>query len=69
LLLHRQLTLYASWVTSLPAMEELADSLVRWDVSPQRLVTDILPLEKADEAYRLANSGQTGKVCLVPSLT
>ncbi|GAA1019964.1 oxidoreductase [Acrocarpospora pleiomorpha] len=67
LLLHRQLTLYASWVTSLPAMEELACRLVRWDLSPQRLVTDILPLEKADEAYRLADSGRTGKVCLVPS--
>ncbi|MEU7881580.1 zinc-dependent alcohol dehydrogenase family protein [Microbispora bryophytorum] len=68
LLLHRQLTLYASWVTSLQAMEELAFRLVRWGASPQRLVTDVLPLEKADEAYRLADSGRTGKVCLVPSL-
>jgi threonine dehydrogenase-like Zn-dependent dehydrogenase len=66
-LLHRQLTLYASWVTSLPAMEELARDLVRWGAAPQRLVTDILPLEKADEGYRLADSGRTGKVCLIPS--
>ncbi|MBC6466719.1 alcohol dehydrogenase catalytic domain-containing protein [Actinomadura alba] len=69
LLLHRQLTLYASWVTSLPAMEELAGALVRWGAVPQRLVTDVLPLEKADEAYRLADSGRTGKVCLVPALS
>jgi threonine dehydrogenase-like Zn-dependent dehydrogenase len=49
-------------------MEELAFRLVRWGASPERLVTDVLPLEKADEAYRLADSGRTGKVCLVPTL-
>jgi threonine dehydrogenase-like Zn-dependent dehydrogenase len=66
LLLHKQLTLFASWVTSVPAMEELARNLVRWGLSPRTLVTDVLPLEEADEAYRRAASGTSGKVVLAP---
>lgn len=64
-LLHKQLTLYASWVTSLPAMAELSHNLVRWGMSPERVVSDRFALADADDAYRLAAGGSRGKVVLV----
>ena len=64
-LLHKQLTLHASWVTSLPAMAELSVNLVRWGLSPERIVSDRFDLADADAAYRLASGGSRGKVCLV----
>ena len=39
LLIHKQITLYGSWVTSLRHMEELLEHLVRWDLHPERIVT------------------------------
>jgi threonine dehydrogenase-like Zn-dependent dehydrogenase len=65
LLIHRQLTLHGSWVTSLGHMEELLDRLVRWKLSPEAVVTDRFELEDAVEAYRLADSGSAGKVAIV----
>ncbi|GLU49981.1 zinc-dependent alcohol dehydrogenase family protein [Nocardiopsis ansamitocini] len=64
-LLHKQLTLYASWVTSLPTMAELATNLVRWGLSPQKVVSDRFGLADADAAYRLAAGVSRGKVVLV----
>lgn len=64
-LLHKQLTLHASWVTSLQRMEELTENLVRWDCAPERIVSHRFTLEEADQAYRAAAEGQSGKVCIV----
>lgn len=61
-LLHKQLTLHASWVTSLPAMAELAQNLVAWGVRPEDVVSDRFTLEESDEAYRLAAGVSRGKV-------
>ena len=66
-LLHKQLTLYASWVTSLTAMSELAGNLARWGLCPERVVSDRFPLEEADKAYALAAGASRGKVVLLPS--
>lgn len=66
-LLHKQLTLFASWVTSLSHMEELAQNVVRWRVVPSAIVSHRFALDEADEAYRIADSAATGKVCLVNS--
>jgi len=65
LLIHRQITLYGSWVTSLKHMEELVERLARWGLHPERICTHRLPLDRAAEAYRLADEGQCGKVCIV----
>jgi threonine dehydrogenase-like Zn-dependent dehydrogenase len=65
LLIHKQLSLYGSWVCSVPQMEDLAELLVRWNVHPDRLVTHRFPLEQAQEAYELFDSGKTGKVAIV----
>jgi len=65
LLIHRQVTLYGSWVTSLGHMAELLDRLVRWGLHPEDTVTDRLPLHEAAEAYAIADAGASGKVGLV----
>lgn len=65
LLIHRQITLHGSWVTSLGHMEQLLDHLVRWNVRPERVVTDRFRLDQAAAAYQLADSGSAGKVAIV----
>jgi threonine dehydrogenase-like Zn-dependent dehydrogenase len=64
-LIHKQITLYGSWVTSLKHLEELVERLDRWGIHPDVTCNVRMPLEKAEEAYRLAAGGQTGKVCIV----
>jgi threonine dehydrogenase-like Zn-dependent dehydrogenase len=65
LLIHPQITLYGSWVTSLKRLEELVERLDRWGVHPEATVTHQLPLREASRAYELADKGQAGKVCIV----
>lgn len=64
-LIHPQITLYGSWVTSLGHMEDLVESLVAWKLRPEITVTDRFPLSAAEDAYKLADAGQSGKVCIV----
>ena len=65
LLIHKQVTLYGSWVTSLGHMQDLLELLVRWGVHPHDTVTHRFPLVEADQAYRVADAGESGKVCIV----
>jgi threonine dehydrogenase-like Zn-dependent dehydrogenase len=65
LLIHKQVRLHGSWVTSLLHMEELLERLVRWQLHPEVVVTHRFPLDQAAEAYRVAAAGEAGKVCLV----
>jgi threonine dehydrogenase-like Zn-dependent dehydrogenase len=64
-LIHKQITLFGSWVTSLKHMEELVERLDRWGLHPDRTCTERHPLPDAAKAYDLAAGGQTGKVCIV----
>lgn len=64
-LIHRQVTVFGSWVTSLPRMEELLRNLVRWDLHPERVVTHRFALEDAAAAYETADAGGGGKVAIV----
>jgi threonine dehydrogenase-like Zn-dependent dehydrogenase len=61
-LIHRQLTVHGSWVSSTVRMGELLTNLARWGLHPERVVTDVFPLTRAAEAYALADTGTTGKV-------
>lgn len=63
-IIHKQITVYGSWVTSLGHMEELTEQLVRWGLRPEVIVTHRFPLAEAAEAYRVADEGQSGKVCI-----
>ncbi len=64
LLIHPQITLYGSWVTSLAHMSELAAHLSRLDLHPELTVTHRFPIQKAAEAYTTADEGQSGKVVI-----
>ena len=50
LLVHKQMTLHGSWVTSLRHMEKLLEHLLRWNLHPERIVTHRYPLGQADAA-------------------
>ena len=63
-LIHPQRTLYGSWVTSLGHMADLVERLVRWRLHPEVTVTHRFPLERAAEAYRVADEGRSGKVVI-----
>jgi len=65
LLIHKQLSLYGSWVCSLPQMEDLVERLVRWDLHPDAMVTHRFSLDQARDAYETFDSGHTGKVAIV----
>jgi threonine dehydrogenase-like Zn-dependent dehydrogenase len=64
-LIHPQLTVLGSWVTSLGRMAELLERLARWDLHPDGLVTDTFALEDAASAYEVADAGRSGKVGIV----
>ncbi len=65
LLIHKQITLHGSWVTSTKHMEDLVHLLVRWNLHPEVIVTHRFRLDQADAAYRTADEGRSGKVCIV----
>ena len=64
-LIHRQLTVYGSWVSSTWRMSELLNRLVTWNLHPGKLVTDTFNLEEAALAYNVADTARHGKVGFV----
>ncbi len=64
-LIHRQITVHGSWVTSLEHMRELVERLPVWGLKPEVVVSDRFALEDAGEAYRLADAGRSGKIAIV----
>lgn len=64
LLIHPQITLYGSWVTSLKHLEDLVEHLARWNLHPDATCTHRFSLADAAKAYDLADKGQSGKVCI-----
>jgi threonine dehydrogenase-like Zn-dependent dehydrogenase len=63
-IIHKQITIYGSWVTSVGHLEELVEKLSRWNIHPDLTVTDTFPLDKADEAYKIMDEGKCGKVVI-----
>ncbi len=64
-IIHNQITVYGSWVTSLGHMEDLVEKLVEWKLKPERIVSHRFTLDQAAEAYRVADEGDSGKVVIV----
>lgn len=64
LLLHKNLTLHGSWVTSVANMERLVELLDRKKIHPGQIITHRYPLEETEEAFRVFATGKTGKVCI-----
>ncbi|GJE69190.1 L-threonine 3-dehydrogenase [Methylorubrum podarium] len=63
-LLHRQCTIYGSWVTSVHNMDQCCEDLEAWGLHPHDIITDSFPLERAPEAYALMAGGRSGKVVI-----
>ncbi len=61
-MIHKQVTLHGSWVTSTGHMGDLLRHLDRWHLQPSVIVTDTFALEDAAAAYELADRGTSGKV-------
>jgi threonine dehydrogenase-like Zn-dependent dehydrogenase len=64
-IIHRQLTIAGSWVSSTWRMAELLDRLARWRLHPERVVTHRFGLPNAAAAYEVADRGIGGKVGIV----
>jgi threonine dehydrogenase-like Zn-dependent dehydrogenase len=64
-IIHKQLTIYGSWTFSLSGLAEVAHFVVERRVPLKDLITNRYTLGQAAEAYRLFDSGRTGKVVLV----
>lgn len=64
LLLHKNLTLHGSWVTSVGNMEKLVELMDRKKIHPSQIITHRFPLRETDEAFRVFATGKTGKVCI-----
>jgi threonine dehydrogenase-like Zn-dependent dehydrogenase len=64
-IIHKQLTIYGSWTFSLSGLAEVANFVVERRVPLKELITHRFTLDQAAEAYRLFDSGRTGKVVLV----
>jgi threonine dehydrogenase-like Zn-dependent dehydrogenase len=64
-IIHNQIAIYGSWVTSLGHMEELVEKLVLWRLHPEIIVSHRFALQEAAEAYRIADEGECGKVVIV----
>lgn len=62
LLLHKNLTLHGSWVTSISNMEKLVQLLDRKQIHPSKIITHRYKLEETPEAFRVFATGKTGKV-------
>jgi threonine dehydrogenase-like Zn-dependent dehydrogenase len=61
-IIHKQLTVYGSWTMSTVHLAEVANYIVDHRVPLKNLITHRFPLEQAVDAYKLFESGQTGKV-------
>ncbi len=64
-LIHEQITLFGSWVTSRKHLSDLAQLLAQRGVHPEATCGRKLPLSDAALAYELSDKGQEGKVCIV----
>ena len=61
-LMHKQRTLYGSWVTSLSNMERCCEDLDLWGRHPADIISDRFCLEDIERAYKLVAEGHSGKV-------
>jgi threonine dehydrogenase-like Zn-dependent dehydrogenase len=63
----KQITIYGSRTFSTLGLAEVANFVVSHEVPLKDLITHTFPFAQADEAYRVFESGKTGKVALVMS--
>jgi len=63
-IIHKQLTIHGSWTMSTNGLSEIANYVADHKIPLKQIITHRFPLEQAQEAYRLFESQQTGKVVI-----
>jgi threonine dehydrogenase-like Zn-dependent dehydrogenase len=63
-IIHKQLTIFGSWTMSTHGLAEVANYIVERELPLNEIITNRFPLEKAQEAYRLFESRNSGKVVI-----
>ena len=58
----RQLTLMGSWIYNLGQHDEIVDHVLERDIPLEELITHRYSIDQADDAFRVFDSGATGKV-------
>lgn len=58
----RQLTLMGSWIYNLGQHDQIVEHVLERSIPLEALITHRFPIEQADEAFRVFDSGATGKV-------
>lgn len=61
-IIHKQLTILGSWVYSTSDLIELLEYVSKENIDLSQLITDEYSLDQAEEAMRLADGGNCGKV-------
>ena len=64
-IIHKQLAIYGSWTFSIAGLAEAANFVVNRNVPLKKLITHRYDLDQADEAYKLFDTGRTGKPVFV----
>ena len=64
-IIHKQLTIYGSWTFSTVGLEECARFIADRQVPLHRLITHRFPIDQAAEAFKLFDTGTTGKCVFV----
>ena len=63
--IHRHLTIYSSWTFSTVGLEEVASYIVDRNVPLGDLITHRYSIDQAEEAFRVFDTGRTGKPVFV----
>jgi threonine dehydrogenase-like Zn-dependent dehydrogenase len=63
-IIHKQLTIHGSWTMSTVNLAEVAHYVADHALPLRTIITHRFPLDQADEAYRMFEAGQTGKVVI-----
>ncbi|HET7767412.1 MAG TPA: zinc-binding dehydrogenase [Chloroflexota bacterium] len=64
-IIHKQLTIYGSWTFSTVGLEECARFIADRKLPLHEIISHTFPIERADEAFKLFETGKTGKCVFV----
>ena len=65
MIIYKQITIYGSWTFSTHVLAEAAKFIVDHKLPLKDLITHTFPLAKVGEAYKLFETGKTGKIVIV----
>jgi threonine dehydrogenase-like Zn-dependent dehydrogenase len=63
-IIHKQLTIYGSWTMSTMDLAEVANYVIDHKLPLTKIITHRFPLERAADAYKAFEAGQTGKILI-----